>query len=584
VRSTGERSQQRIFHHPLMSHSLRYLFVVLLIAALFRTWLIQNHGVSFDSDEAVVGLMARHINQGKPIPTFFYGQDYMGSLDALLVAVGFRVCGESIQTIRLVQMALYLLSLITAWGLAYTVTRSRRVAGMTLLLLAIPTALGTVYTAIALGGYNEIVLFGNVILLLGWQVTVEGRREDWRWALLGLMAGLGWWTNGAIVTPCLAVGVLGLRHFSPNHWRRYGLAAAGFLIGSSPWWVYNLQHNGAALSFLLDGFGGASDHQLVSPGESMIGLFVLGFSALYGLRFPWDVQFHATVGMVLGALVYLALVVDGIAGLWARQRVALQQPGVTLAVIGRRNLPGINAHYWTWLVFGAFISVFAFSSFSDGTGRYLMPLWVPAAMGVALGLERLRRGGWMIAAAALGILLVMHASSVIRATQLETGLTPQLVERLRAPAGDDDALLAFLEEEGYTRGYASYWTSFRVMFRARERVILDTALPYDERGVGENDNRYQPYVAEVKRAERVAWITQNFAELDRLIAAQLDEAGITYQIRDIGRYKVYYDFSERVAPADFDLNVQQSANVLNKQRVCDVPSSALASLNPGNSF
>ena len=201
-----------------------------------------------------------------------------------------------------------------------------------------------------------------------------------------------------------------------------------------------------------------------------------------------------------------------------------------------------------------FAAVFTLSSFSDATGRYLMPVWVPAAIGVALGLERLRRAGRLIPAAALGLLLVMQAGSVIRAAHTDTGLTPQLVERLRTPAEDDTALLAFLADEGYTRGYASYWTSFRLMFRTHESVIFDTSLPYNERGPIQGDNRYPPYMDIVAQAERVVWITQNFPELDARIAARLSEAGITYQMREIGKYRVYYAFSARVTPAEVGLD------------------------------
>ncbi|MCD4686873.1 MAG: glycosyltransferase family 39 protein, partial [Anaerolineae bacterium] len=165
--------------------------LILLLAALLRVWLIDVDGASFDSDEAIVGLMARHITQGEPIPTFFYGQDYMGSLDALLTAGGFVLFGESVDTIRAVQVALYLLTLLTAYVLAQTITLSRRIALITLLLLAFPTPLGALYSTITLGGYNELVICGNLLLLLGWQITVEERRGMWRWALLGLITGIG---------------------------------------------------------------------------------------------------------------------------------------------------------------------------------------------------------------------------------------------------------------------------------------------------------------------------------------------------------------------------------------------------------
>lgn len=149
------------------------LAVILLIAAALRLWLIRLDAFVLDSDEAVVGLMARHITQGKPIPTFFYGQHYMGSLDALLVAAGFRLLGTSIVVMRWVQAVLYLLALLTGYQLAYAVSRSYRIALMTLLLLGFPSLLGTVYTSITLGGYNEVIILGNVVLLLAWQIAVE---------------------------------------------------------------------------------------------------------------------------------------------------------------------------------------------------------------------------------------------------------------------------------------------------------------------------------------------------------------------------------------------------------------------------
>src|SRR5690606_24247956 len=105
----------------------------------------------------------------------------MGSLDALLVAAGFRLLGTSIVVMRWVQAVLYLLALLTGYQLAYAVSRSYRIALMTLLLLGFPSLLGTVYTSITLGGYNEVIILGNVVLLLAWQIAVEQKSGAWRW-------------------------------------------------------------------------------------------------------------------------------------------------------------------------------------------------------------------------------------------------------------------------------------------------------------------------------------------------------------------------------------------------------------------
>ncbi len=526
----------------LNRHALA-LLAILLVAALLRAWLIAGERVSFDSDEAVVGLMARHINQGQPVPTFYYGQAYMGSLDALLVAGGFAIGGESVTTMRAVQIALALLALLAAYALARAVAGSRRVALLALLLLAMPTPLGALYGTATLGGYNELTSLGSLVLLWSWQIAVDGRDAPWRWAALGLAAGIGWWLNAAIIISIAVAGLVGLRTLPRRPWRGYALCAAAFLLGSAPWWLYNLGHSWASLDFLLGGFGHVPGAEPVSQGEALVALIGLGLPALYGLRLPWEAGLALGAGALV-AVIYVALVTDSLAGGLARlRRVGTIEHG--------------PARRWVWTVFGVFAVVFLVSPFSDATGRYLLPLWVPAAIGVALGVDRLRRAGRMVAAGVLVALLAAQAGTVIRAAQTETGLTPQLVEALRVPARYDGPLLDFLAAEGYAHGYAAYWTSFRLIFRSGETLILDTALPYDEQGYRPVTDRYPPYRDQVESAARAMWITQNFPALDARIAAELGAAGVSYRTRDFGPYRVYYDFSRRVSPRDFGLDAAE---------------------------
>src|SRR5690606_6394978 len=113
------------------------LLAILVIAAVGRALLLASGAVSFHSDEAIVALMARHINQGAR-PVFFYGQAYMGSLDAWLIAIGFRLLGESVMSIRVVQSVLYLLVVATAYLAAWQLSGKRIVAAVAGLLLAVP--------------------------------------------------------------------------------------------------------------------------------------------------------------------------------------------------------------------------------------------------------------------------------------------------------------------------------------------------------------------------------------------------------------------------------------------------------------
>lgn len=479
--------------------------------------------------------MARHITQGYSIPTFYYGQDYMGSLDAVLVAVGFEILGESVRTIRYVQLVLYLLIIWTSYLLAYRVTRRRSAALMTALLVAVPSMLGTTYTTLTLGGYNEILLLGNLALLLGWQVTVEQSESTWHWGTLGFVLGVGWWVNGAIITPLAVVGLMGLRYFSLKKWWLYLLAAAGFFFGSGLWWLYNFRHEWAALEFLL------SDQlppnvEPLSPPVKLIAFIFIGLPGLYGFRFPWQAAYHMSLLSLLAGLVYLLLITSSIVQWWYSKK--------------QMQLPS----RWVGLSFLIMGVIFMLSSFQDATGRYLLPIWIPAMIGVAIGLTRFNR---TTAASLLALLLTFHLGSMITAAKSKTGIEPQLLSDLQADSRHDAELLVFLEEQGYKYGYASYWVSYRLMFLSKEQVIFDTSLPYDEHGTRAHNNRYSPYVEKVSQAEKIIWITQNFPELDVWIAEQLTQKGITFQTRDFGPYHTVYDFSERAAPSDFGLDSPQ---------------------------
>ena len=64
-----------------------------------------------DSDEGIVGLMAKHITEGKPWPVFYYGQNYMGSLEAILAAFSFTLLGRSNFTLKLVPLVFSLIQM-----------------------------------------------------------------------------------------------------------------------------------------------------------------------------------------------------------------------------------------------------------------------------------------------------------------------------------------------------------------------------------------------------------------------------------------------------------------------------------------
>ncbi|HNS64307.1 MAG TPA: glycosyltransferase family 39 protein, partial [Anaerolineaceae bacterium] len=172
------------------------LFLILTAAAGWKAWLMIAEVVPFNSDEAIVALMARHILQGER-PIFFYGQAYMGSLDAWLVAAGFALFGQNIWVIRLVQTILYIGTIITTF-LVLKDWFGEKAGLIGAALLAIPPVNMTLYTTASLGGYGEALLLGNIILWLGWRIRnylvkqeiPSAKKLAALFILFGLVAGL----------------------------------------------------------------------------------------------------------------------------------------------------------------------------------------------------------------------------------------------------------------------------------------------------------------------------------------------------------------------------------------------------------
>ena len=154
----------------IFNHWLFHVICILLLALIWKIWLITKNVFSFNSDEAIIALMARHILQGQR-PIFFYGQAYMGSLDAYLAALSFLIFGQKVLAIRVVQTFLYLLTLITTISIAKNGFRSRRAGLIAAFLLALPAVNTTLYTTVSLGGYGEALLIGNLLLLSGLKIS-----------------------------------------------------------------------------------------------------------------------------------------------------------------------------------------------------------------------------------------------------------------------------------------------------------------------------------------------------------------------------------------------------------------------------
>ena len=196
------------------------LWLCLLLALLIRAWLVIHTQGVIAGDEAMVGLQAENILRGQH-PVYYYGQPYMGSLEAYLAALLFAIAGPSVWTLRAVSILLSVLLVALTWRLAGAMADTTQLPTYArrrfMIIAALVAALAPVYDAVIelrmMGGYIEAFVIMAWLLLSGfrlvqrWQAGASTRELALRWAGIGLLIGLGMWTDPLIISAVLAIAL-----------------------------------------------------------------------------------------------------------------------------------------------------------------------------------------------------------------------------------------------------------------------------------------------------------------------------------------------------------------------------------------
>ncbi len=236
--------------------------IIILLAILLRFLFIASGWPASYNDEGTLGLMALHIAYHGAHPLLYYGQDYLGSMEAYLGAFFFHLLGPSTFALRLSLLGFFAGFLIFLYLLTMLLY-SKGLALLTLILLAAGSPDVVYRQLMANGGDPDYFFFTTLLLLLtSWlaltanrlqgklsandEAFLQGkkhRRLPWSrviaYAAWGIVAGIDIWSYPLCLPFVLCAAIL-LAFFCRRELRFpvLSLLLVCFLIGVSPFIIY----------------------------------------------------------------------------------------------------------------------------------------------------------------------------------------------------------------------------------------------------------------------------------------------------------------------------------------------------------
>lgn len=448
----------------LRAERLAVLSAAIVLTVLRSVVLVWFEGARFDSDQALLGLMAKHLVEGRAFPVFTYGQAYMLGVEAWMAAPFFLIGGATVAMLKLPLLLVNVaVSVLLVLGLEKYAGLRPIVALVPALFFVLAPAGSVTLLLEASGGNVEPFLVVLVLWLL------RGRP-----LLFGAVLGFGVLQREFAVYGLGALFVMALvsrRLFTSGAWRSVGLGALGF---AGVWQVVYLLKQFSSVR----GPGTSAAWQSI---EATTNLQALGarvcadpWLALEGLRLLVTVHLAELVGAIDRPLV------DYLINSYSRQGADwlwwLLGPACLL-MIGRvaqlalargaaRRRPPDYAVY-LFLVGLQAVLVYALlrcGVVTIGEMRYAL-LGLFGMTGLVAGYLAVEpRATWR--RAAVGLVLVWAAVSA-------TGHARLAAEYLTSPPENGRRLLADrLVERGVRFAYGDFWDAYAVTFLTSEQVIV----------------------------------------------------------------------------------------------------------------
>ncbi|MCX7015495.1 MAG: glycosyltransferase family 39 protein [Candidatus Sumerlaeota bacterium] len=514
-----------------------FVFLFLAVAAAWGALLVMSQW-AVHGDEAVVGIMAKHIVEKGARPIFCYGAQYNGgsAVTAYLATISFALFGMSEIALKLVPLTLNLLGVLVVYGFVRS-ARGPRDALFAALIYATSISL-LKWRFDARGAYAEsqvTIPLALWILRSRCLKAVGGNALDF--FLLGLLCGFGFYVL-ELFAPTIVVVVICLFARDKLFFARrtFWVWIAGLTIGLSPLIYYNLTEHFANLGHIIE-----------KDRRTQIGAGPFAHLPYAPLRL-WRALAHDLPGMMsydnlyvfperIGASnwieygVLLAAVVG--TAWWRRAEIGVFLRSLASRRIRNEPAEPVALEAILLLYVAVYVAAYALHPLAGENSRHL--LFLEPAVSILIGLAFAhalrtvapgsRRG---IRLAALALLTLTLADRGWQYVQLMCDDRVHGAQGKINPRNAED-LIAFLDQYGIDRAVVlNYDLRWRIVFLTRERIIAAN-IP----GLF---SRYPPYEDELRRSNRYALVVPADPAAQAPIDQSLAANGIprhAWKVRDM---------------------------------------------------
>jgi 4-amino-4-deoxy-L-arabinose transferase-like glycosyltransferase len=460
-------------------HAL-FIGVFALVAAVWIVILLTSQ-THVHSDEAIIGLMAKHILEGRYFPFYMYGQAYNAGAawEAYLGAISFALFGVGVVSLKSCVVVLSLLCLFLFYRMCL-VLYDQRTALLAMIVFALTPSLLKWHFQVR--GYSWYFLSIPLLTLLFLSIQSTPNRRWPLYLLFGAVSGLSISSLELGIMFNLALWVLILMRRSLSV-KNALVALAGFIAGYSPAIVFNLTHRFANWNAVMEKTGGGGSAALFHL-ETLSQIFLGEMPKFFGAdTVLWYYPEKPAVGFVFYAIALLAAgaaawpfirspseIVKAICGGFARgnEEKDLLLLLLTLACF----VPYVTAPF---RVPGYFLAGSFF--FAALTARLLARCVASSKTLISLG------GTGILAAVVIaGTALTVDTA---RHNQIETLTLCDQGENYcmtRIPGGDLDGVERHLSQDGVTGVWATVSFVYPLLFECHEGfAVSDTFFGYRHR-------------------------------------------------------------------------------------------------------